>query len=244
MSKTAPLTITGEIPNHIAIIMDGNGRWARQRGLPRAAGHRKGADAVRRTLKAAGDLGVSYLTLFGFSAENWQRPISEIEELMGLLRRYLRSEIAELYRNNVRLRVVGERDTLPGDVVAMIDSAEEQTRENDGLNFTVALSYGGRQDLLAAVKALAHKVADGSLRVDDIGENDIARHLATAGLPDPDLLIRTSGEQRLSNFMLWQMAYTEFVFSPILWPDFDREQLEDAIREFDRRERRFGARVG
>ena len=239
-----PVDEKQEIPRHVAVIMDGNGRWARHRGLPRIEGHRKGADAVKRTVRAAGELGVEYLTLFGFSAENWRRPAAEIDDLMGLLRRYLRSEIAELFSNNVRVRVIGERDNLAPDIVGMIESAEEQTADNTGLNFNVALSYGARQELVAAAKALALDVVEGRLAADAIGEEDFERHLMTAGIPDPDLLIRTSGEQRISNFMLWQMAYTEFVFSPVLWPDFDHQHFAAAIDEYNRRERRFGARVG
>ena len=244
MSSSAHLDADRDSPSHIAIIMDGNGRWARQRGLPHAAGHKRGAEAVDKILRAAGELGIRYLTLFGFSAENWKRPASEIEDLMGLLRRFLRSEMAELYRNNIRLRVIGDRQSLSPDIVDMIESAERQTAANTGLNFTVALSYGGRQDLIAAVRALAREAVDGKVAPEMVSEADLHRHLATDGLPDPDLLIRTSGEQRLSNFMLWQLAYTELVFSPVLWPDFDRQHLENAINEFRRRERRYGARVG
>lgn len=244
MENAVPQQAESEIPNHVAIIMDGNGRWARHRGLPRAAGHRRGADAVRRIVRAAGEMGISYLTLFGFSSENWKRPATEIEDLMGLLRRFLRSEIAELYKNNVRVRVIGDRDSLAPDIVKLINGAEEQTRSNTGLNFTVALSYGGRQELVAAAQAMAREVAAGVRAPEDICESDFAGHLATRELPDPDLLIRTSGEQRLSNFMLWQLAYAEFVFSPVLWPDFDRSHFEDAVREFTRRDRRYGACVG
>ena len=233
-----------DIPNHVAIIMDGNGRWARARGLPRAAGHRKGADAIGRTLRAAAELGVSHLTLFGFSSENWKRPASEIDDLMGLLRRYLHGEIAELYKNNIRLRVIGDRNDLPGDIAKLIDGAEAQTKDNDGLNLTVALSYGARQEIAAAARAIARDVAAGKLDAEAISNDDIARNLTTADLPDPDLLIRTSGEQRLSNFMLWQMAYTELVFSPTLWPDFEKSHFEAAIREYNGRERRYGASVG
>ncbi len=244
MTDPASVHLDSDLPNHIAIIMDGNGRWARQRGLPRTSGHKRGADAVKRTVRAAGEMGISYLTLFGFSSENWKRPAPEISDLMGLLRRFLRSEIAELYNNNVRIRMIGDRHSLAPDIVKMIDGAEAQTRENTGLNFTVALSYGGRQELVAAARAMAREVAAGTRTPDEICESDFAGHLATRGLPDPDLLIRTSGEQRLSNFMLWQLAYAEFVFSPVLWPDFNKTHFEDAIAEFTRRDRRFGARVG
>jgi undecaprenyl diphosphate synthase len=232
------------VPAHIAIIMDGNGRWAKARGLPRTAGHRKGVEAVRRTVEAAGELGIRYLTLYGFSSENWKRPADEIVDLMGLLRRYLRAETAELQRNNVRLRVIGDRTTLDADIVALIEGAEDQMRANTGLNLTVALSYGGRQELTAAARALARDVAAGAVRPDDIDEAMFERYLSTRGIPDPDLLIRTSGEQRVSNFLLWQTAYTELVFSSVLWPDFGRDELVAAIHEYGRRERRYGAAVG
>jgi undecaprenyl diphosphate synthase len=233
-----------QLPAHIAIIMDGNGRWAKARGLPRTAGHRKGVEAVRRIVRAAGDLGIGYLTLYGFSSENWKRPADEIVDLMGLLRRYLRAETADLHRGNVRLRMIGDRTALDDDIVALIEGAEEQMRDNTGLNLTVALSYGGRQELTAGARALAREVAAGRLGPDEIDETVFERHLSTHGLPDPDLLIRTSGEQRVSNFLLWQTAYTELVFSDVLWPDFDRDALEAAIREYGRRERRYGAAVG
>jgi len=232
------------LPRHIAIIMDGNGRWAKARGLPRIAGHRRGADAVRRTLEAAGDLGVPYLTLFGFSSENWKRPHDEVDDLMGLLRHYLRGEIAELHRNGVRLRVIGDRGRLSADIVALIENAETLTRDNQAINLTVALSYGGRAEIVAAARAVAAKAASGQLAPEAIDENLIAKHLFTADLPDPDLLIRTSGEQRISNFLLWQCAYAELVFTKTLWPDFGRADLEQAITEFGGRERRYGTSVG
>ena len=231
-------------PRHIAIIMDGNGRWAKARGLPRIAGHRRGADAVRRTLEAAGDLGVPYLTLFGFSSENWKRPHDEVDDLMGLLRHYLRGEIAELHRNGVRLRVIGDRGRLSADIVALIENAETLTHDNQAINLTVALSYGGRAEIVAAARAVAAKAASGQLAPEAIDENLIAKHLFTADLPDPDLLIRTSGEQRISNFLLWQCAYAELVFTKTLWPDFGRADLEQAITEFSGRERRYGTSVG
>ena len=231
-------------PRHIAIIMDGNGRWAKARGLPRIAGHRRGADAVRRTLEAAGDFGVPYLTLFGFSSENWKRPHDEVDDLMGLLRHYLRGEIAELHRNGVRLRVIGDRTRLSLDIVALIDNAEGLTRDNRAINLTVALSYGGRAEIVEAARSVAAKAAAGRLAPEAIDENLIAAHLFTADLPDPDLLIRTSGEQRISNFLLWQCAYAELVFTKTLWPDFGRDDLEQAIAEFGGRERRYGTSVG
>jgi undecaprenyl diphosphate synthase len=232
------------LPRHIAIIMDGNGRWAKARGLPRIAGHRRGAEAVRRTLVAAGEIGIPYLTLYGFSSENWKRPHHEVDDLMGLLRHYLQGEIGELRKNGVRLRVIGDRGRLSPDIVAMIADAEETTSDNRGVNLTIALSYGGRAELVAAARAVAAKVAAGRLTVEDIDEDLIADHLFTAELPDPDLLIRTSGEQRISNFLLWQCAYAELVFTKTLWPDFGRPDLERAIADFCVRERRYGAGVG
>jgi undecaprenyl diphosphate synthase len=231
-------------PRHIAIIMDGNGRWAQARGLPRIAGHRRGAEAVRRTLTAAGELGIPYLTLFGFSSENWKRPIAEVDDLMGLLRHYLRGEIAELHRNGVRLRVIGERGRLSADIVTLITNAEALTRDNAGVNLTIALSYGGRAEIIAAMRALAAKAAAGALRPEQIDEATVADHLFTADIPDPDLLIRTSGEQRISNFLLWQCAYAELVFTKTLWPDFGRADLEAAIADYGCRDRRYGASIG
>ena len=237
---TPPLAL----PRHIAIIMDGNGRWAKARGLPRIAGHRQGAEAVRRTVRAAGELGIPYLTLFGFSSENWKRPLAEIDDLMGLLRHYLRGEIAELHRNGVRLRVIGDRERLAPDIVTLIANAEELTQENAGVNLTIALSYGGRAEIVAAVRAIAAKAADETLPLEEIDEDLISRHLFTADIPDPDLLIRTSGEQRISNFLLWQCAYSELVFTKTLWPDFGEADLVQAIADFGCRERRYGASVG
>jgi undecaprenyl diphosphate synthase len=232
------------LPRHIAIIMDGNGRWAQARGLPRIAGHRRGAEAVRRTLTAAAELGVPYLTLFGFSSENWKRPLAEVDDLMGLLRHYLRGEIAELHRNSVRLRVIGERCRLASDIVTLIENAETLTSDNNGVNLTIALSYGGRSEIIAAMRTLAEKVVAGKLAPEAIDEAVVARHLFTADVPDPDLLIRTSGEQRISNFLLWQCAYAELVFTKTLWPDFGRADLEQAIADYGGRERRYGASVG
>jgi undecaprenyl diphosphate synthase len=232
------------LPRHIAIIMDGNGRWAQARGLPRIAGHRRGAEAVRRTLTAASELRVPYLTLFGFSSENWKRPLAEVDDLMGLLRHYLRGEIAELHRNAVRLRVIGERSRLAPDIVTLIENAEALTAGNTGVNLTIALSYGGRAEIITAVRALAKKAVAGRLAPEAIDEAIVARHLFTADIPDPDLLIRTSGEQRISNFLLWQSAYAELVFTKTLWPDFGRADLEQAIADYGERERRYGASVG
>ncbi|HEX3953248.1 MAG TPA: isoprenyl transferase [Stellaceae bacterium] len=232
------------LPRHIAIIMDGNGRWAQARGLPRIAGHRRGAEAVRRTLTAAGEISIPYLTLFGFSSENWKRPLDEVDDLMGLLRHYLRGEIAELHRNGVRLRVIGDFGRLSNDIVTLIDNAEALTRDNTGVNLTIALSYGGRAEIVAATRAVAARVASGDLSLAAVDEDLIGRHLFTADLPDPDLLIRTSGEQRISNFLLWQCAYAELFFTKTLWPDFGQRDLEEAIAEYCCRERRYGASIG
>ena len=231
-------------PRHVAIIMDGNGRWAQARGLFRTQGHRAGMEAVRRTVNAAGELGIPYLTIFGFSSENWSRPLEEVEELMFLLRLYLRSEIAELHKNGVRLRIIGDRSRLASDIIKMIDHAETLTAGNTGLNLTVALSYGGRQDIVHAARSLAESVRAGKIEAAAIDQDSFSAALWTSELPDPDLLIRTSGEQRVSNFFLWQSAYTEMVFVDTLWPDFAKTDLERAIGEFRRRERRYGAVVG
>jgi undecaprenyl diphosphate synthase len=228
-------------PLHVAIIMDGNGRWAKSRGLPRTVGHQRGAEAVRRTVRGAVELGISYLTLFGFSSENWKRSAAEIDDLMSLLRFYLRSEIAELDRNGVRIRVIGDRARLADDIVTLIDDAEGRTRSNARLNLTVALSYGGRSEITLAARRLAEAVRAGHLAVEDIDEAAFARRLLTVDIPDPDFVIRTSGEKRISNFLLWQSAYSELIFLDRLWPDFTRDDLESAIHEFHRRDRRYGA---
>ena len=232
------------LPRHVAIIMDGNGRWAKARGLPRIAGHRSGAEAARRTVAAAAELGIPYLTLFGFSSENWKRPSSEIYDLMALLRHYLRGEIAELHRNGVRLKVIGQTARFAPDIVSMLEHAEAATRENPRITLTIALSYGGRAEIVAAVRTIAEQVACGRLAPEAVDEDCIGQHLFTADIPDPDLLIRTSGEQRISNFLLWQCAYSELVFTKTLWPDFSKRDLEQAIDDFCGRERRYGASVG
>ena len=239
--EALPSSAGAHPPLHVAIIMDGNGRWAKARGLPRTIGHQRGAEAVRRTVMGAVDLGISHLTLFGFSSENWKRPASEIDDLMALLRFYLRSEIAELDRNGVRIRVIGDRDRLADDIVSLIDEAETRTRGNMRLNLAVALSYGGRSEITRAARRLARAAIAGELAVDQIDETTFARELLTLDMPDPDLVIRTSGEKRISNFLLWQSAYAELVFMDRLWPDFTKDDLEDAIREFHRRDRRYGA---
>lgn len=231
-------------PEHVAIIMDGNGRWAESRGLPRIAGHKRGAEAVRKTVEAAAQAGISYLTLFGFSSENWKRPEREVGDLMGLLRLYLRSEINELKKNGIRLNVIGDRSRFDDDIVSMIEDAEVQTADGARLKLTLALSYGGRQEIVAAARSLAERAVSGELQPADIDDRVFASHLDTVGMPDPDLLIRTSGEKRISNFLLWQLAYTELVFIDVLWPDFGAEDLSAAIEEFNGRERRYGATTG
>jgi undecaprenyl diphosphate synthase len=231
-------------PAHVAIIMDGNGRWAKARGLPRVAGHRRGGEAVRRAVVAAAELGIPYLTLFGFSSENWKRPADEVDDLMTLLRHYLRGEVAELHRNNVRVRVIGDRERLAPDIVTLIDNTETLTAGNTGLRLSVALSYGGRAEIAGAARRIAEAALEGRLEPAQIDEAVFARYLLTADMPDPDLVIRTSGEQRLSNFLLWQTAYSEFVFIDTLWPDFTKADLERALSEFHGRERRYGATAG
>lgn len=232
-------------PTHIAIIMDGNGRWATARGLPRTAGHKKGVDAVRQAIEGARELGVRYLTLYSFSTENWSRPEDEVSTLMQLLRFYLRGEIAKLHKNGIRLRVIGDRSRLSSDIQALISNAESLTAGNTDMTLVLALSYGGRQELVDAARKLAQAVARGEMTPDDITTDAFARELSTGGnIPDPDLMIRTSGEKRISNFLLWQLAYAEMVFLDTLWPDFTRRDLEAAIQEFHRRDRRFGATAG
>jgi undecaprenyl diphosphate synthase len=223
--------------------MDGNGRWAAARGLPRIEGHRRGVEALRKTVRAAGELGISVLTIFSFSSENWSRPQSEIRDLLALLRRFIRNDLVELHKSNVRVRVIGERDDISRDIRALLEEAEDLTKQNDGLMLVVAFNYGARQEIARAARRLAVEVRDGRLSADDITPDLLARHLDEPDLPDPDVIIRTSGEQRLSNFLLWQAAYSELVFVPIYWPDFDRAALESAIAEYHRRERRFGGLI-
>jgi len=246
MSKAAAPTVPiGEftIPRHVAIIMDGNGRWAAARGLPRGEGHRRGVEAVRRTVRAAGDLGIGILTIFSFSAENWSRPPSEVRELMGLLRRFIRNDLADLHRNGVHVRVIGDRDDLAPDIRGLLEEAEDLTKDNDKLTLVVAFNYGARQEIARAAQRLAAEIVAGRVAVADVTADRLASFLDAPDLPDPDLIIRTSGEQRLSNFLLWQAAYSELVFVPVYWPDFDRAVLEQAIVEFRGRERRFGGLV-
>ena len=227
-------------PHHVAILMGGNGRWAKARGLPRVAGHRRGADAVRRVIRGAGELGIPVQALFAFSTENWTRPADEVSDLMGLLRHYLRHELEELGRNGARLRVIGARPRLAQDIVGDIVAAEQRTRANTRIDVNICINYGSRGEIIQAARSLARKVAAGELAAEKIDEGLFERELLTAGVPDPDLLIRTSGEQRISNFLLWQCAYAELVFVDTLWPDFGKEHLEQAIAEYRRRERRYG----
>lgn len=235
---------TAAPPRHVAIIMDGNGRWAKARGLPRTAGHRRGVETVREVVRGAGELGIAYITLFGFSTENWKRPADEVDFLMGLLRHYMRTELDTLAKEGARLRVIGDRAGLPRDIATMIDEAEARTRANARINVTIALNYGGRADIVRAARRLAERVAAGTLAPEAIDETALTRELLTADIPDPDLLIRTSGEQRISNFLLWQSAYAEMLFVDTLWPDFGKAQLAAAVAEYSRRERRYGAVAG
>jgi undecaprenyl diphosphate synthase len=227
-------------PRHVAIIMDGNGRWAKRRGLPRFEGHRRGVEAVRRSVAACIDLRVAYLTIFSFSTENWSRPAAEVAELMGLLRRFIRNDLADLHARNVRVRIIGQRDAVSEDIQRLLDEAEAVTRGNTGLGLTIAFNYGARQELAIAMRAMAADIAAGRLDPARIDQFTVGRYLGTADLPEPDLLIRTSGEQRLSNFLLWELAYAEFVFLPVLWPDFGKSDLEEAIQVFRGRDRRYG----
>jgi undecaprenyl diphosphate synthase len=231
------------MPRHVAIIMDGNGRWASARGLPRGEGHRRGVEALRKTVRAAGEMGIRFLTIFSFSAENWSRPPSEIRDLMGLLRRFIRNDMAELHQNGVKVRVIGERDDLDPDIRRLLEEAEELTKDNIGLTLVVAFNYGARQEIARAAARIAVMIKDRSLDPSAITADLIGQNLDAPDLPDPDLIIRTSGEQRLSNFLLWQAAYSELVFVPTYWPDFDRAALEGAIAEYHRRERRFGGLI-
>ena len=232
----------GAIPRHVAIIMDGNGRWAEQRGLPRVAGHRAGAEAVRKTLRAAVECGVATLTLYAFSSENWRRPEGEISDLKGLLGYYLERELNSLATEGVRLKLIGDYSAFGADLVARLDAAVERLSENSRLTLVVALNYGSRTEIAGAARELARKAKDGALDPESIDEEALAAELQTAGLPELDLLIRTSGEVRLSNFLLWQAAYSEMVFTPVLWPDFDEAAFKAALAEFAARQRRFGGR--
>lgn len=242
MVNSSQIQKNDNIPAHVAVIMDGNGRWARKRGLPRSLGHKKGSEAAREIVTNAAKAGVKYLTLFGFSSENWNRPQDEIKELMKLLRHYLRSQTADLHKNNVRLSVIGERSAFDDDIVALIENAENLTKDNDKIHVIIALNYGGRSDIAQATQTLIEQaLKTGNVPDANDIEAELSNALLTTGIPDPDLLIRTSGEQRISNFLLWQCAYTEMVFTQTLWPDFNAKDLNDALNEYAGRDRRFGA---
>ena len=236
----APFPGAVAIPRHLAVIMDGNGRWAKERNLSRTQGHRQGVVAVRNIVADAAELGIEYLTLFSFSSENWTRPESEVRDLMGLLKLFIRKDLAALHKQNVRVVVIGGRNDLPRDIAPLLDEAEQKTHSNTGLTLVIAFNYGARQEIVDSVKALAREVQAGCLCPEDIDESMIAARLYSAQIPDPDVILRTSGEQRLSNFLLWQAAYSEFIFVDCYWPDFDRRQLELALIEYGRRNRRFG----
>lgn len=229
-----------KVPAHIAIIMDGNGRWAKSRFMPRTYGHKVGVETIRRVVKECSRLGVKYLTLYAFSTENWKRPKEEVSALMGLLVKYLRNELEELHKNNVKILTIGDISKLPQACIEELDHAKEKTKDNRGLVMSLALNYGGRNDLVNAVKNISQEVVDGKISVDDIGDDLISSHLSTKESPDPDLVVRTSGEQRLSNFLLWELAYSEFYFADIHWPDFDEKELQKAIFAYQSRDRRFG----
>jgi len=234
----------GNVPRHVALIMDGNGRWAQQRALPRSAGHWQGVEAVRRTVRAAADLGIEYLTLYSFSSENWARPASEVDYLLNLLRRFIHHDVADLHGNGVKIKVIGDREDLAGDLRALIEQSEQMTAANDKMTLVVAFNYGSRDEIARAARTLAAEVAAGRLAPEDITPDMLCARLDTCGVPDPDLIIRTSGENRISNFLLWECAYSEFLFIEKYWPEFNRQDLSDAIEEFARRERRYGATTG
>lgn len=229
-----------DLPRHVAIIMDGNGRWAEKRGLPRSAGHKQGVETVRRIVRAAGELGVEYLTLYSFSSENWSRPQAEISELFSLLRMFIRKDLADLHKNNVRVRIIGNRDGVPDDICVLLDEAESLTEQNSGQTLVVAFNYGSRSEIVGAARLFAEQVAAGKLSPAAINESLFSSLLDTRDIPDPDLLIRTSGEIRLSNFLLWQLAYAEMLFVDCLWPDFSKEELEKALQTYATRTRKFG----
>jgi undecaprenyl diphosphate synthase len=227
-------------PEHVAIIMDGNGRWAKARGLPRVAGHRAGVEALRKTVRAAADSGVAWLTVYAFSSENWSRPKSEVSDLMGLLKLFIRRDLADLHRSGVKVKVIGEREGLAADIAALLEEAETLTANNRALNLVIAFNYGGRDEIVRATRLIAEAAARGDLPSEAVTPEVFANFLDTSGIPDPDLVIRTSGEQRMSNFLPWQAAYSELVFLSCYWPDFTREHLADALRQYAARERRFG----
>jgi undecaprenyl diphosphate synthase len=232
------------VPKHIAIIMDGNGRWAAERGLPRAEGHRRGVESTKECVRAAADAGIAHLTLFSFSSENWKRPPMEVSYLMGLLKRFISRDLAEIHENNVKLRIIGSEDKVPPEIVKMLHEAVELTSGNTGLQLIIAFNYGARDEIVRAARRLAEMVKAGEMGVEDITEARLSEQFYTAGVPDPDLIIRTSGEHRISNFLLWQCAYSEFLFVDNFWPDFTRQTLESAIAAYRQRERRFGGLAG
>ena len=243
LEQTTNLTgVDGAMPRHVAIIMDGNGRWAQARGLARLIGHQKGVDAVRRTVRAAIEMGIDYLTIYSFSSENWSRPAEEVNDLMGLMKRFIRRDLAELHHNGVRITIIGGRDNVEPELLTLMDDAATLTASNNGLNLVIAFNYGGRAEITGAARRLAQRAVKGELDPSDITPQMLEQELDTSGIPDPDLLIRTSGEVRLSNFLLWQAAYTEFVFMDVNWPDFGGEHLAQAINEYRSRDRRFGGR--
>jgi len=229
------------VPAHIAIIMDGNGRWAKARGLPRAAGHERGVEALRRTVEAAGEIGVRYLTVYSFSTENWRRPAAEVNALFGLLKTFIKKDLGRLKKEGVKINVIGRREGLPEDIAKLVEKAERETASNSDFVLNIAFNYGGREEIARAARAVSADVASGAILPEDVTEDVLASYLDTADMPDPDLLVRTSGEYRLSNFLLWQAAYSELVFFDVLWPDFDRAWLEKAVAIYSDRERRFGA---
>ncbi len=239
-TAAAPAEVGTAMPVHVGIIMDGNGRWAAARGLPRIEGHRRGVEALRRTVRNAGELGIKVLTIYSFSTENWSRPKQEVSDLMSLIKRFVREDLAELHRAGVKVMMIGDREGLDPEILKLVSDAEALTRENDKLTLVVAFNYGGRQEIARAARRIAAEVASGTLDPEAVDADALDRRLDTAGLPEPDLIIRTSGELRVSNFLLWQAAYAEFVVLPVHWPDFDRGALVQALDEFRRRERRFG----
>lgn len=237
MTATSEPTV---LPNHVAIIMDGNGRWATARGLTRSEGHKKGAEAAQRAVEAARDLGIPFITLFSFSSENWNRPAAEIDDLMNLLRYHLAKEVDDMKKKGARLLVIGDRTRLPDDIVKTILKIEDETKDNRKLTVIIALSYGGRQDIVFAAKELARQAKADKVDIEKIDEDIFSRYLMTRGIPDPDLMIRTSGESRISNFLMWQLAYAELFFTNTLWPDFGKQDMEEAIAFFNGRDRRYG----
>lgn len=239
-AQSAEASAPGAAPTHVAIIMDGNGRWAQMRGFPRQEGHRRGLEALRRTVRNASDLGIRILTLYSFSTENWRRPQAEVSFLMSLLKRFVEKDLSELNASGIKVRIIGGRDDLAPDLRRLVEHAEAMTRDNTGMTLVVAFNYGSRDEIIRATRGLAAEVAAGRIAADEIDERLLSSRLDTADMPDPELVIRTSGETRISNFLLWQAAYAEFIFAPVLWPDFDRAALEAALAEYHRRDRRFG----